>query len=149
MLRRPAAVTSLVVGAISVLVASLLACGTEAKGVEACKRIERVRCESAAACGIDLTKPVHRGDSPSQDVGACIRYYDDACLHGLASGVDPGNVAVDDCVRVLETASCDVVRAPETTKECAFLVPVVETAVAADAAASTPDAATTDAGDGG
>ena len=52
MLRRPAAVTSLVVGAISVLVASLLACGTEAKGVEACKRIERVRCESAAACGI-------------------------------------------------------------------------------------------------
>lgn len=144
MLRRPAAVTSLVAGAISVLVASLLACGTEAKGVEACKRIERVRCESAAACGIDLTAPVHRGDSPSQDVGACIRYYDDACLHGLAAGVDPGNVAVDECVRALESGSCDVVRAPETTKECSFLVPVVATPVAADAAT-----ATTDAGDGG
>ena len=143
MLRRPAVATSFVAGALAVL-ASLFACGTEAKGVEACKRVERVRCESAAACGIDLTKPVHRGDTASQDVGACIRYYDDACLHGLASGVDPGNVAVDDCVRALETGSCDVVRAPETTKECAFLVPAAPAVVASEAAATI-----TDGGDGG
>lgn len=145
MLRRHVPAVALLAGALTVL-GSLLACGTEAKGVDACKRIERVRCESAAACGIDLSRPVHRGDSPSDDVGACIRYYDDACLHGLASGVEPGNVAVDECVKALETGSCDVVRAPETSPACAFLVP------APAAPAATPDAATTttDAGaDGG
>lgn len=144
MSRRHALVLAAVVGAL----ASVLACGTEAKGVEACKRVERVRCESAAACGIDLTKPVHRGDSPSDDVGACIRYYDDACLHGLTAATEPGSVAVDDCVRALENGNCDAIRAPETTRECAFLVPVAEPAPAP--APVTTDAAATDAAiDGG
>ncbi len=127
-----------VVAAIVAVLGSALACGTEAKGVDACKRIERVRCESAAACGIDLTRPVHRGTSPSDDVGACIRYYDDACLHGLASNIEPGSVAVDECVRVIETGSCDVVRAPETAKECSFLIPAPEPVVvpATDAGAT-------------
>lgn len=127
------------------MLGSVLACGTEAKGVDACKRIERIRCESAAACGIDLSRPVHRGDSPSADVGACIRYYDDACLHGIASGVEPGNVAVDECVKAIETGSCDVVRAPETSPACAFLVPAPPPAPppAVDAAAPS------DAGGGG
>ncbi len=136
---RHALVLAAVVGAL----APVLACGTEAKGVEACKRIERVRCETAAACGIDLTKPVHRGDTPSADVGACIRYYDDACLHGLTAAIEPGSVAVDDCVRALENGSCDVIRAPETARECSFLVPVAEPAPAP--APATDAAAATDA----
>jgi hypothetical protein len=138
---------ALVLAAVVAALASVLACGTEAKGVEACKRIERIRCETAAACGIDLKNPVHRGDTPSDDVGACIRYYDDACLHGLTAAIEPGSVAVDDCVRALENGSCDVIRAPETTRECSFLVPVAEPAPApVTTDASTADAAATDGG---
>src|SRR4051812_33957863 len=73
-----------------------LACGTEPVGVEACRRIETARCENAFSCGIDLSKPVHRGDTPSLDVGACKRYYEDACLHGLVTTEDPGAVKVQE-----------------------------------------------------
>lgn len=100
-----------------------LACGTEPVGVDACRRIEHVRCESAAACGIDLSMPVHRGDSPASDVNACKRYYDDACLHGLATTKEPGNVAVQACIDAIITGSCDVVRTPESDPACAFLIP--------------------------
>ncbi len=62
------------------------ACGNDAVGVEACRTIEEARCKRAPQCGVDMSVPVHR-DTPSHDVDACIRYYNDACLHGLATDV--------------------------------------------------------------
>jgi hypothetical protein len=82
-----------------------------------------VRCESAQACGISLEQPVHRGSSPEDNAAACIRYYDDQCLHGLVAPKDPGGPAVDACVQAIITGDCTVVKAPETSPACAFLVP--------------------------
>jgi hypothetical protein len=126
---------SLVVALAAVVLAVLgssVACGTSPVGVDACKRVEQVRCESAQACGISLDVPVHAGDSPEQSVAACIRYYDDACLHGIAAPKEPTSQAVDGCVNAIITGSCDVVKAPESHPACQFLVPPVA-AVPADA----------------
>lgn len=100
-----------------------VACGTEAVGVDACRKIEKVRCESAGACGIDLIRPVHAGEGPKADVAACTRYYDDQCLHGLVMAKEPGAQAVDACVDAIINGDCSVVEAPETAPACAFLVP--------------------------
>jgi hypothetical protein len=114
---------SLAALALGIASAALPACGTEPVGVESCRRIEKVRCESAPACGIDLARPVHRGNTPESAVGACIRYYEDACLHGLAATEDPGAVKTQACVDAIIQGSCDVVKTPETHPDCAFLVP--------------------------
>lgn len=121
--------------------AGALACGTEPVGVDACRKIEGARCENAKSCGIDLSSPVHRRDSPTpdgqdqQDVGACKRFYEDACLHGLVTTVDPGAVATQACVDAINgTQDCDVVKTPEKHPACAFLLPPAAPAPAADAA---------------
>ena len=107
------------------LVAGVVACGHDPVGVDACRQIETARCENANSCGIDLTMPVHRGDSPSLDVGACKRYYDDACLHGFVTSESPDPGKVQDCVNVINdpNTSCDVVLAPEKSPACSFLIP--------------------------
>lgn len=121
-------------------VAGAMACGTEPVGVESCRKIEGARCENARSCGIDLSTPVHRGDSPSDDVGACKRYYEDACLHGLVTTTDPGSVAVQACVDAINgTTDCEVVKSPEKSPACAFLLPP------AAPVAPVVDAATADA----
>lgn len=128
----------LVLAALALGLAGALACGNDAVGVDSCKKIEGARCENANSCGIDLALPVHRGGSASLDVGACKRFYDDACLHGLAATVDPGAVQTQQCVDVLNdpATGCDVIRNPEKSPACAFLVPAVSTPEA-DAAADT------------
>ncbi len=105
------------------LLASSYACGTEPIGVDTCRKIEHARCENAPACGISLEMPVHRGESAEDDVGACKRFYDDACLHGLVAPEDPGGSRVDECVDAINTASCDVVKTPELDTRCGWLVP--------------------------
>lgn len=133
MLARPAYVRALVALLAMGGLVSALACGTDPVGVGSCRQIEEARCENANSCGIDLTKPVHRGDSPSLDVGACKRFYQDACLHGLAAPNDPGAVAVQACVDAINnTSDCEIVKAPEKHPACAFLIPPA--APAADAA---------------
>lgn len=116
------AIVACVACAVAAITASV-ACGTDPVGVESCRKIEKVRCESAAACGIDLTRPVHVGEGPKADVAACIRYYDEQCLHGLLARQDPGPQAVDACVDAIIHGDCSVVRAPETDPACSFLVP--------------------------
>jgi hypothetical protein len=128
-----------------VAVGSSTACGTEPVGVEACQKIERVRCESAPACDIDLHRPVHSGNTPEKAVAACIRYYDDQCLHGLATTKEPSPQSVDACVNAIITGDCSVVKTPESSPACKFLLPpAAPTPDAASAvdAASTADAAT-------
>lgn len=111
-------------GTAGVAIAAIVAaCGTDPVGVDSCRKIEHARCENAPSCGIDLSKPVHRGDSPERDVAACIRYYDDECLHGLAISADPGAIAVDACVAAINDGDCSVVKKPESHPACAFLAP--------------------------
>lgn len=122
--------------AMSLALAALFACGTDAVGVDACKRVEQVRCESAQACGLDLTQPVHRGTSESANVAACIRYYDDQCLHGIVArdNGEPTPQVVDACVDAIINGTCDVVKTPESHLACSWLVPVPAAPAAADAA---------------
>lgn len=123
----------------SAAIGSSFACGTSPVGVESCQKIERVRCESAQACGIKLDRPAHQGETPEQAVAACIRYYDDQCLHGLAAPTDPGPQTVDACVNAIITGDCEIVKAPETNAACKFLIPPAS--AAADAATEAEAAA--------
>ena len=117
-------------------------CGTDAVGVDACRQIEEARCKQAPACGI-LIEPPHFTSGSTVD--ACIRYYDDACLHGLAVG-DPGPTDVNACVAAINGDSmkkdgCSIVSEPQTdTAACGWLVPP---------ASSTSDAAATPSSDAG
>lgn len=110
-------------GLLALIAAAAFACGTDPVGVDTCRRIETARCENAPACGIDLTRPVHRGDDSKSSVAACVRYYEDACLHGLAAPEDPGSVKTQACVDAINNGSCDVVKTPESHPDCIWLVP--------------------------
>lgn len=128
-----------------VLGAVFLACGTEAKGIEACRRIEEARCKRAPACNLDLSVPPHR-DAPEQDINACVRYYRDACLHGLMVE-DPGNQRVTACVDAINQGPCAVTQYPEQHPACAWLVPPPEEPEPDAGADATENAAAPDAGD--
>jgi len=120
------------------------ACGTDATGVDACRQIEEARCRQAPACGVRLEPPYR---TSGDDVDACIRFYDTACLHGLEAP-DPGTTAVQACVKAIQANGCAVVLSPQSDPACAWLVP--PSPAAADGAAdSAADAAAGDAqGDG-
>ena len=106
-------------------IAQALSAGYER--VLCCREIEEARCNQAPACGIPIEPPHFTSGST---VDACIRYYDDACLHGLAVG-DPGPTAVNACVAAIHGDSmkkddCGIVNEPQTdTAACGWLVPPV------------------------
>lgn len=139
MVLRPRFVQAAIAAVAMGVLASALACGTDPVGVDSCRKIEDARCENAPSCGIDLSHPVHRGDTPSLDVTACKRFYEDACLHGLATTIDPGAVDVQACVDAINnTSDCDIIKNPEKAPACGkFLIPpvvaVVDASVAVDA----------------
>jgi hypothetical protein len=99
-------------------------CGTDAVGIDVCKQIEEARCRRAGACGVVLEPPYSTTGGP---VDACIRYYDVACLHGLANGYDPGAAPVRACIAAIGDDPCtngkDLVAHPENDPACAWLVP--------------------------
>jgi hypothetical protein len=137
-------------------------CGNSAVGVQACRSIETARCEAAPACpaslppgeGIDLSSPPVAGGDP---VAACVRYYDDACLHGLVTSVAPSNADVSDCVSAIQAAgnaaktnpsACKIVVSPDkNAPACSFLIPVdagttvADAGTAADTGTTSTDAA--------
>jgi hypothetical protein len=144
-----------------VLVAMLPACGTDAVNPDGCEAIESARCRAAASC-----------DSFSGlNTDACLRFYRDQCLHGLASETDPGQPRIDQCVAAIESAgacaaqgispcsvgpkttadrACAVIETPEKFAECDFLLPAPGEQPAEDAATpSDADAAAAEAGGDG
>jgi hypothetical protein len=131
------AVAGAVLASTVAVVAAMTACNSAPAGVDACKRIEQVRCESAQACGFDLETPPPIGSSPEEKVASCIRYYDTACLHGVGNGVEPATQAVNSCVNAIITGDCGIVRSPEQYPACSFLAPVTSAPDASDAAAAT------------
>jgi|SRR5580704_3676561 hypothetical protein len=115
-------------------------CGTDAVDVDGCRQIEEARCRQLPACGIMPETPWFTSGTT---VDACVRYYDDACLHGLAVS-DPGPAAVSACVAAIEADtkqkdSCAIVNAPQTdVAACGWLVPPATTvADASDAPSET------------
>jgi hypothetical protein len=137
----------------SFLVASASGCGSDAVGVDACRDIERARCESGKACGF------------VSDVEACKRFYRDHCLHGLKSGKEPGDIALGECIGAIKlagncaaqgaeyladcslwnlattaTTPCEAIQFPEKIKKCEFLVetPIEAGIPAKDAAPEAP-----------
>jgi len=68
----------------------LVACATDAVGVDSCRKIEYARCDAASHCPTTFGSKIN----PS----ACRLFYRDHCLHGLSYD-DPGAVQVGDCVR--------------------------------------------------
>ncbi len=134
--------------ALALLVAGpvvIYGCGTDAVDVDGCRQIEEARCRQAPGCGIALETP---NFTSGTDVDACIRYYDDACLHGLAVS-DPGPTAVNACVAAIQADTkakdgCSVVRAPQTdVVACGWLQPAAS-AEAGDAPYETGVDAATD-----
>jgi len=69
----------------------ILACDTEAVGVDSCRKVEYSRCDAASRC------PNTFG---AIDPAACRRFYRDHCLHGLP-GPDPGVTKVTECVNMI------------------------------------------------
>lgn len=125
--------------AFGVTLLSTPACGTDPVGVESCQKIEKVRCESAPGCNISLRRPVHDdSNGVKSDVAACIRYYDDQCLHGLALAKDPGPQAVDACVNAIVTGDCGIVKEPEKYTACSFLAGPADAGAEATADATPP-----------
>jgi hypothetical protein len=133
------------VGTVAVAVMAIAtagACGTDASGVGACRQVMETSCRQAPACGISLRPPYHTAGT---DVEACIRFYDDACLHGLDVN-DPGPASVQACVNAIQsTKDCGVVAKPQTDPSCAWLVPPV--APPSDASDAPPDAGDASSGD--
>ena len=125
MLSQRLPVRLLVVAGCLIGMAAVFACGTDPVAVDACRQIEYARCENANTCGIDLSVPTHPGDSPNLDVGACKRFYDDQCLHGMNISSDPGATKTQACVDAINdpNSGCDIVKAPENSAACSFLNP--------------------------
>lgn len=110
------------------------ACGTDAVGVDACREIEAARCKRAAECGLPLDSP-----RPATDpAAACERFYVDACLHGIQSGVEPTVPQRKACVDAVTTSTCDVVREPQRAPGCAFIVPSEQADSAAPTSTTSP-----------
>jgi hypothetical protein len=127
--------------ALALLVAGLplaSGCGTDAVDVDGCRQIEEARCRQAPACGITLDE---LNFTTGTSVDACIRFYDTACLHGLAVS-DPGPSAVNACVAAIEADTktkddCAVVRTPQKdVAACGWLVPPPSTSPEASDAPS-------------
>jgi len=134
---------------VAAIALAVAACGTDAVGVQACRQVQEAQCRAAPACGVTLEPPYHTNGSA---VDECIRFYDIACLHGLANNTDPGPIAVDACVAAIRGAAatgggdCSVVVNPSTTPACAWMA-TSSSASDASAAASAIDSGTGDEGE--
>ena len=117
-------------------------CGTGGVDVDGCRQSRRPAAARARLV-IEITA---RYFTSGTDVEACIRYYDDACLHGLASS-NPGASAVSACVTAIQNDStrkdgCSTVKPPQTEQTaCGWLVPPVPTTPPDASEAPTADAA--------
>ena len=99
------------------IVSIFAACGTSAVGIQQCRQIEDARCQRASACGINLMVPVEVGN----DVDACIRFYNDQCLHGLVTQQLPSSGDVTSCIQSIQSGPCDYVRTPQDSPACGWL----------------------------
>jgi hypothetical protein len=139
--------------AIALALLAAAGCGNGANGVASCKQIEEARCAYAAAncqsgdAAIQLTPPYTTNGSAQQ---ACDRYYDTACLNGLANNPPNGNTSVTDCVAAIQKGPCAVAETPWNYPACAWLIPPNTPEASTDADAEGGDASdSSEAGEDG
>jgi hypothetical protein len=84
-------------------------CGTDAKGIEACRKIESQRCELAPTCAAyakahDLTVI----ETP-EDVTRCQEFFHDQCLNGIENAGEkarePNDAEASACAAALRAAA--------------------------------------------
>jgi hypothetical protein len=115
-----------VAASAAVVVSSIIACGN-AVATDACQTIEHARCKWIVQCYADaanygLPTPRSGQTQTSSPVDDCMRYYDDACLHGMVTNVQPAKTDVDTCVAAINAATdCTIVMNPESSDACTFL----------------------------
>jgi hypothetical protein len=141
MRRRPVLV---VLGSCTLAFAAVVACGSSAQGVDACKTIEHARCGQIPSCpNVTVSPPIWYTSGSAVD--ACNRYYDTACAHGLSIGSNPSTSDVNQCVDAITSGDCSVVATPWSNASCVWLIPPADEDDAGDGGDAT-DAS--DAGDG-
>ncbi|WP_437840906.1 hypothetical protein [Sorangium sp. So ce1153] len=90
-------------------------CGNDAVGVDACRQIERARCEAAAVC------PEWVSTATTDDpVKTCIEFYWDQCLHGVErdhTSAGTGNAQIAPEPTDAEVQAC--VAAVGAARDCA------------------------------
>ena len=75
---------------------SAFGCGTDAVGIDACRKVEQFRCKSAPYCIDGFSE---------DDVTSCESFYRDQCLHGLENtSRSPSDGEVDACIDALNQA---------------------------------------------
>lgn len=78
------------------LAAFFSGCGTDAVGIDACRRIEDFRCLAAPHCAAGFGE---------DDVASCKAFYEDQCLHGLENNErSPSDGEVSACIDALNRA---------------------------------------------
>lgn len=113
---------------VGVTLALVFACGASPVGIDACRAVEAARCAWGPACGVNMNVPVRRADSTSP-VDDCIRYYNDACLHGIAGPNAPSNQQQNDCITAINAGDCAIVLAPEKSPACSWILPGPDSSV--------------------
>ena len=117
-----------VIAVCGVVVCGVIACGN-AVGTDACQTIEHARCKWIVQCYGDaaggnygLPTPRSGQTTTSSAVDDCMRYYDDACMHGMVTNVPPTDNEVSTCVAAINGATdCTIILNPETSAACTFL----------------------------
>jgi hypothetical protein len=133
-------------GPASLALGLVVACGSSAQGVAACKSIEEARCRQIPNCpDVTVSPPIWYTSGSAVD--ACVRYYDVACEHGLSIGSNPSTSQVNDCVDLINS-DCTAVADPTSTTNpaCSWLVPPAE--VDAGDGGDATDGDASDASDG-
>ncbi|GAC1353101.1 MAG: hypothetical protein NVS3B20_07760 [Polyangiales bacterium] len=89
-------------------------CGSDARAVDSCRKIEAARCEQGTKAGCD-------GLLAGGDVDSCKRFYDVQCGRGVNDSVkEPSSVDLDRCISAIRS-SCDVAKEPDKSAACSFL----------------------------
>jgi len=110
---RPMAPPVRLLGALGLALAAAAlgapSCGTDAVGVDACRRIEAKRCEVAPTCSADY-----------KDVDACNDYFRDQCLHGIENADrSPSDADVKACIDAIAKAADCAKAGAKTLEACA------------------------------
>src|SRR4051812_43303974 len=80
------------VGLCLVVAMAMNSCGSDARAMDSCRRIENARCDRGLSCLDDF-----KGDAES-----CKRYYDVQCGRGVQDAVkEPSKAELDRCLNAI------------------------------------------------
>jgi hypothetical protein len=84
-------------------------CGTDAKGIEACRKIEAQRCELAPICAAYAEAHDLRVIKTPDDVTRCQEFFHDQCLNGIENAGEqarePNDAEASACAAALKAVA--------------------------------------------